>query len=179
MTTKIWCPPTPPQDACDVYIDRVSSYLYKNEAIPESQLPPIYVPPKHPKKTSPANAKGFDRSDFPMDISEADEPTNKKSPSKVARRDEPIVAPRSLFDRPSPALAKLRRDFRIQKYNNRPSGPSSLKTILGPGSVTFPIIPQPGAKPPPTPPADMAEWMVAEDYALLQVRKHYFFIFTD
>lgn len=104
-----------------------------------------------------------------MDISETEEPSSKKSPSKVARRDEPIFAPRSLFDRPSPALAKLRRDYRLQKYSVRPPVPAAVKTVLGPGSVTFPIIPSPSAKPPPPPPADMAEWMVAEDSALLTV----------
>lgn len=148
--------------------------MYKQEVIPEFQLPPIHVPPKHPKKQSPASIlsskASYERSgEFPMDIGEMEESFSKKSPSKVARRDEPIFAPRSLFDRPSPALAKLRRDYRLQKYSCRPTAPAAVKNVLGPGSVTFPIIPSPSAKPPPAPPADMAEWMVAEDYALLQV----------
>ncbi|XP_021954561.1 helicase domino isoform X3 [Folsomia candida] len=169
----IWCPPTPPEDVGDVYIEKVASYLYKQEVIPEFQLPPIHVPPKHPKKQSPASIlsskASYERSgEFPMDIGEMEESFSKKSPSKVARRDEPIFAPRSLFDRPSPALAKLRRDYRLQKYSCRPTAPAAVKNVLGPGSVTFPIIPSPSAKPPPAPPADMAEWMVAEDYALLQ-----------
>jgi E1A-binding protein p400 len=170
---QIWCPPTPPQDVADVYIDKLGGYLYKQETIPESSLPPIFVPPKHPKKQSPTSMSkaSYDRAgEFSMDISETEEPTNKKSPSKVPRRDEPIFAPRSLFDRPSPAMAKMRRDFRLQKYSgSRPTGPSAVKNVLGPGSVTFSIIPSPNAKPPPPPPADMAEWMVAEDFALLQV----------
>jgi len=109
---------------------------------------------------------------------------------KIHRRDEPIFAPRSLFDRPSPAVAKLRRDYKLQKMNmasqNRlytppmsPSPPTVLpvlgKSPLGAGAVTFPVSlpasPKSLATVPPSTPAapDFLEWLSTEDYSLLQV----------
>jgi E1A-binding protein p400 len=154
-------------------MDTCYDYLYTREMIPESQLPSVYIKPiNHPKKVPRPSVKYIDRpptSDFSVDASESEDlsPT-KKSPNKMQRRDEPIFAPRSLFDRPSPALAKLRRDYKLQKYSNRPVGPPA-KATLGPGSISFPIVPPASAKPPPPAPPDMVEWLVAEDSALLQV----------
>lgn len=148
--------------------------MYKKDLIPESNLPPVYVPPKHPKKQvvpSSVTKAGYERPpEFPMDVSETEEPAASKKSPKVQRRDEPIFAPRSLFDRPSPALAKLRRDYRLQKYSCRPAV-APTKSTLGPGSISFPIIPPSQAKPPPPAPPDMVEWMISEDFALLQVIK--------
>lgn len=38
----MWCPPTPPQDEGDVYIDYALEYLYEPTVMPESELPPVY-----------------------------------------------------------------------------------------------------------------------------------------
>ena len=67
-------------------------------------------------------------------------------------------APRSLFDRPTPALTKMRRDMKLQKCRGIMRSPSSL----------------PGLKPPtvikPTPELENSpEWVIHEDWALLQV----------
>lgn len=40
---KIWCPPTPPQDDSDVYMDYTSAYLYETKVMDESRLPPVFV----------------------------------------------------------------------------------------------------------------------------------------
>lgn len=47
---KIWCPPTPPQDDKDVYIDYSLAHLYDTQVMDEASLPPVYVP-KELKRT--------------------------------------------------------------------------------------------------------------------------------
>jgi len=179
---KTWNPPTPPTDDEDVYmpVDSCYAYLYATELIPESQLPSVFAQKVRKVEMSSINKDrhthhhqgGSQQAEF--DVSETDDgsfssPSKKSSPSKVQRRDEPIFAPRSLFDRPSPALAKMRRDFKVQKHNNRTVGPPQ-KQSLGPGAISFPIISPANAKAPPPPPADMVEWLIHEDYELLKVR---------
>lgn len=39
----MWCPPTPPQELNDVYIDMNLGMLYEEEPLKEVDLPPIYV----------------------------------------------------------------------------------------------------------------------------------------
>ena len=39
----MWCPPTPPQDDGDVYIDQALCLLYEPQVMADSQLPPVYV----------------------------------------------------------------------------------------------------------------------------------------
>lgn len=39
----MWCPPTPPQDDSDVYIDHSLSFLYEQTTMSESQLPPVFM----------------------------------------------------------------------------------------------------------------------------------------
>lgn len=70
-----------------------------------------------------------------------------------------LEPPKSLFDRPSPIVSKLRQDMRLQKYR-------------GLSRSTIPNVP--GLKPyfPPKLNADpefVPEWLIHEDYALLQV----------
>lgn len=72
--------------------------MYEQELIPESDLPPVYV--KKEIKRSRAEAG------FVLDG---------RRPVKI-RKEDNYFPPRSLFDRPSPALAKLRRDLKIQRY---------------------------------------------------------------
>ncbi|CAL8084425.1 unnamed protein product [Orchesella dallaii] len=187
MSFMIYEPPTPPQDEMDVYFDTTHGYLYDYAIMSESQLPPVYVS-KHPKKAptpvSPVAKPGvvpgivgptvIEKTPEPpkepvpeaMDV-DNDASPSKKSP-KVARREDPIFAPKSLFDRPTPAMAKLRRDLRLQRYSCRPPS-ASPKATLGPGSITFPIV-TPGTPktPPPPMPSDSMDWLIAEDYSLLQ-----------
>lgn len=72
--------------------------MYEREIIPESELPPVYV--KKEIKRSRADAG------FVLDG---------RRPVKV-RKEDTYFPPRSLFDRPTPALAKLRRDLKMQFY---------------------------------------------------------------
>lgn len=73
------------------------------------------------------------------------------------KEDSPGSAPRSLFDHPSSALQKMRRDMKMQKYRG----------------LVRPSIQVPGQKPAipskPTPDAEnLPEWTIHEDWALLQ-----------
>ena len=45
----MWCPPTPPQDDNDIYMDETLTFLYEPRVMPEQALPPIYVPKTHKK----------------------------------------------------------------------------------------------------------------------------------
>lgn len=72
--------------------------MYEREIIPESDLPPVYV-----KKE---NKRSRTEEGFAIDG---------RRPAKV-RKEDHYFPPRSLFDRPSPALVKLRRDLKMQRY---------------------------------------------------------------
>jgi hypothetical protein len=39
----MWCPPTPPQELSDVYIDHNMDFLYESSPIPEDKLPSIHL----------------------------------------------------------------------------------------------------------------------------------------
>lgn len=39
----MWCPPTPPVDDSDVYIDHALCFLYEPTIMSEAQLPPVYI----------------------------------------------------------------------------------------------------------------------------------------
>lgn len=70
-----------------------------------------------------------------------------------ARKEEQPRVPRSLFDRPTSALLKLRREAKLKQGLLKPFRP----------------VPQMLNKPPdPTP--DHPEWLIHEDWALLQVK---------
>jgi E1A-binding protein p400 len=73
------------------------------------------------------------------------------------RKEESLFAPRSLFDRPSPALAKMRRDMKLQRCRG------IMRSTTLPG-----LKPSAIAKPMPEP-ENMPEWVIHEDWALLQV----------
>lgn len=80
---------------------------------------------------------------------------------KVRYRDENLAlhTPRSLFDRPSAAILKMRQEFRAQK--SRGIARPILTPIPG-------LKPQPPVKPAPEP-DHVPEWTIAEDYAILHV----------
>ncbi|XP_052870883.1 LOW QUALITY PROTEIN: helicase domino-like, partial [Anopheles cruzii] len=138
----MWCPPTPPQDDNDLYVDYSLSFLYDTtNLIPETELPTIYV--KKADKRSRSEA-GF----YP----------DGRRPAKV-RREDTYYAPRSLFDRPTAQIAKIRKEYKLQRY----------KGIINP----FP--PMPAQKPTTVPmktkteSEGVPEWMVYEDMAILNV----------
>lgn len=47
---QVWAPPTPPQDENDIYIDYSLGFLYEQNPMPESLLPPVYVPKESNKR---------------------------------------------------------------------------------------------------------------------------------
>ncbi|XP_076106363.1 helicase domino-like isoform X3 [Mytilus galloprovincialis] len=125
----MWTPPTPPHDDNDIYIDQSMCFLYEHSTMPETQLPPIYIKKEHKKP-------------------KIESITTRKQ--KQRKEEQPRV-PRSLFDRPTSALLKLRREAKLKQGLLKPFRP----------------VPQMINKPPdPTP--DHPEWLIHEDWALLQ-----------
>lgn len=136
----MWCPPTPPQQETDVYIDHTMTFLYDINVMSESQLPPVYV--KKDGKRMRHEAGLIDS----------------RRVLKISRKDDSSVyAPRSLFERPSPALVKMRRDLKLQKYRG----------------IVRPPVPIPGMKltisKPTIDPPCWHPWTIHEDMALLKV----------
>ncbi|KAI5718798.1 hypothetical protein M8J76_000470 [Diaphorina citri] len=95
----LWSPPTPPQDDNDVYIDFSLLFLYEPDIMSEASLPPIVR---------------RDKKRLRQEVNSDGQPL-----SKIRHRDDvPPAVPRSLFDRPSPALLKLRHEVRLAKYRS-------------------------------------------------------------
>ncbi|KAK3916242.1 Helicase domino [Frankliniella fusca] len=139
----MWCPPTPPQHDNDVYIDMSMGFLYDQNIMSESQLPPVYVK-KELKRSRQA------------EVGSAGEREGRR-PLKVRPRDESSSqAPRSLFDRPSPALVKMRRDIKLQKYRGLVRSP-----------IPNPLKPQIQQRPVQEP-EYMPEWLIYEDFCLFK-----------
>uniref|UniRef100_A0A7G3AY70 Putative snf2 family dna-dependent atpase n=1 Tax=Lutzomyia longipalpis TaxID=7200 RepID=A0A7G3AY70_LUTLO len=137
----MWCPPTPPQDENDLYMDFSLGYLYEIETMAESQLPPVYVKKEFKRNRTEAGLYGDNR-----------------RPVKV-RKEDTYYPPRSLFDRPSPALAKMRRDLKLQKYRG------IFKPTLHMAAVKHQMAPVK----PLVEPEGMIEWFIYEDMAMLNV----------
>ncbi|XP_073415107.1 E1A-binding protein p400-like isoform X2 [Dendrobates tinctorius] len=136
----IWTPPTPPQDENDIYIDSVMCLMYDTNPIPESKLPPVYVRKEHKRhKTDPAAA----------------------GRKKKQRHGESVVPPRSLFDRATPGMLKVKREGKEQKKNillkQQTQFAKPLPTLAKPANESGP---------------DNPEWLISEDWALLQAVKH-------
>ncbi|GAB0094678.1 Myb-like domain-containing protein [Sergentomyia squamirostris] len=137
----MWCPPTPPQDDNDLYLDFSLCYLYDLETMAESQLPPIYV-----------------KKDYKRNRTDAGLYADNRRPVKI-RKEDTYYPPRSLFDRPSPALAKMRRDLKLQKYRG------IFKPTLHMAAVKHQMTPVK----PLVEPEGMLEWFIYEDMAMLNV----------
>ena len=73
------------------------------------------------------------------------------------RKDDQIRVPRSLFDRPTAALQKMRREAKLQR----------LKQGLKPTIKSLPSLSS--SKPMLETGGDHPEWLIHEDWALLQV----------
>uniref|UniRef100_A0A182PG60 Myb-like domain-containing protein n=1 Tax=Anopheles epiroticus TaxID=199890 RepID=A0A182PG60_9DIPT len=139
----MWCPPTPPQDDNDLYVDMSLTFLYDtSDIIPEAELPPVYI-----------------KKDYKRSRSEAGFYPDGRRPPKI-RREDTYYAPRSLFDRPTPQMAKLRKEYKLQRYKGiiKPFPP-----MLALKPTTIPM------KPPVEPEGGLPEWTVYEDMAILNV----------
>ncbi|EAA11849.4 AGAP006165-PA [Anopheles gambiae str. PEST] len=140
---QMWCPPTPPQDDNDLYVDHSLTFLYDtSDIIPEAELPPVYI-----------------KKDYKRSRSEAGFYPDGRRPPKI-RREDTYYAPRSLFDRPTPQMAKLRKEYKLQRYKGiiKPFPP-----MLAMKPTTLPM------KPPVEPEGGIPEWTVYEDMAILNV----------
>lgn len=136
----MWCPPTPPQDGNDIYIDYSLAFLYDTSAVmDDTQLPAVYVRKEYKRMRTDDG--------FYMDG---------RRPLKI-RKDDGYVPPRSLFDRPSPALAKMRKDLKQQRNRGliRSMPMANIKQQI----PVKPLIE----------PEGMAEWLIFEDRAILNV----------
>lgn len=137
----MWCPPTPPQDdESDLYIDYSLRFLYNTGSVmDDAQLPAIYIRKEYKRM----------RTDDGFYI-------DGRRPLKM-RKDDGYVPPRSLFDRPSPALAKMRKDLKQQRNRGliRSMPMANFKQQI-------PIKPL-------VEPEGMAEWLIFEDRAILNV----------
>lgn len=106
----------------------------------ESELPPVYV--KKEFKRSRVDAGFF---------------IDNRRPLKM-RKEDNYNPPRSLFDKPSPALAKLRKDLKLQRYRG------IFKTPL-----QIPALKQQIPLKPLVEPEGMVDWIIHEDIELLNV----------
>ncbi|KAG0717332.1 Helicase domino [Chionoecetes opilio] len=117
--------------------------------MPESALPPVYIKKEHKRLKLEPGGSGEGSCGL-------------RRPQKL-RREDAVHAPRSLFDRPSPAVVKIRRDLKLQKYRG----------------IIRPSIPLPGlkpallTKPPAAEPENAPEWAVHEDWAVVQAVQHH------
>uniref|UniRef100_A0A2C9JZS6 Helicase domino n=1 Tax=Biomphalaria glabrata TaxID=6526 RepID=A0A2C9JZS6_BIOGL len=148
----MWCPPTPPQDDNDIYMDETLSFLYEPRVMPEQALPPVYVPKAHKKPKLEAI-------------------TTRKQ--KQRKEEQPRV-PRSLFDKPKEVVMKQRRDAKMQRLRQNLQVPA--KIIAGRAPLGQP---QQQQQPPPTPVVakpepdpNYPEWLVHEEWALLEAVQH-------
>lgn len=136
----MWCPPTPPQDGNDIYIDYSLAFLYDTCAVmDDTQLPAVYVRKEYKRM----------RTDDGFYI-------DGRRPLKI-RKDDGYIPPRSLFDRPSPAIAKMRKDLKQQRNRGliRSMPMANIKQQI----PLKPLIE----------PEGMAEWLIFEDRAILNV----------
>uniref|UniRef100_A0A8C3NMM5 Uncharacterized protein n=1 Tax=Geospiza parvula TaxID=87175 RepID=A0A8C3NMM5_GEOPR len=135
----LWTPPTPPQDDNDIYIDSVMCLMYDTTPIPESKLPPVYVRKERKRHKTDPSAAGR---------------------KKKQRHGETVIPPRSLFDRATPGMLKMRREGKEQKKNillkQQTQFAKPLPTLVKPATEAG---------------QDNPEWLISEDWALLQAVK--------
>ncbi|XP_064889410.1 E1A-binding protein p400 isoform X13 [Columba livia] len=135
----LWTPPTPPQDDNDIYIDSVMCLMYDTTPIPESKLPPVYIRKERKRHKTDPSAAGR---------------------KKKQRHGETVIPPRSLFDRATPGMLKMRREGKEQKKNillkQQTQFAKPLPTLVKPAAEAG---------------QDNPEWLISEDWALLQAVK--------
>ncbi|XP_035827815.1 helicase domino isoform X2 [Aplysia californica] len=147
----MWCPPTPPQDDNDIYMEETLSFLYEPRVMQEQSLPPVYVPKalKKPKIETITTRK-----------------------QKQRKEEQPRV-PRSLFDKPKDVVMKQRRDAKMQRLRqNLQQVPAKMiagRATLGQQqqqATPQQIVPKPEPDP------NYPEWLVHEEWALLEAVQH-------
>ncbi|CAL1290982.1 unnamed protein product [Larinioides sclopetarius] len=150
---QIWAPPTPPTNENDIYIDYSVTFWYESSLMHEARLPPVFIK-KEAKRLK-------------IDPVVSAVATTRK---QKVRKDDMVNIPRSLFDRPSAAILKMRREVKLQKVKGLMVGTSSLPK---PSIASFPGLKQPPLavvnKPTVDPHQDKPDWLVQEDWAILQV----------
>ncbi|XP_036609496.1 E1A-binding protein p400-like [Trichosurus vulpecula] len=136
----------------------------------QTEIMPLWTPPTPPQDDNDIyidpvmclmyEATPIQESKLPPVYVRKEHRRPKAEPSAVGRKKkqrhgEVVIPPRSLFDRVTPGTSKLRREGREQKKNN----PTKQQTQF--------------AKPSPTAEAgqDSPEWLISEDWALLQAVK--------
>ncbi|GBM77545.1 E1A-binding protein p400 [Araneus ventricosus] len=149
----IWAPPTPPTNENDIYIDYSVTFWYESSLMHEARLPPVFIK-KEAKRLK-------------IDPVVSAVATTRK---QKVRKDDMVNIPRSLFDRPSAAILKMRREVKLQKVKGLMVGASSLPK---PSIASFPGLKQPPLavinKPTVDAHQDKPDWLVQEDWAILQV----------
>lgn len=181
---QLWAPPTPPAGDDDVYVDNSQLYLYESEVMPEHALPPVFVRKNASKRLRTESGAG------------AGTPLMRRGGLSKSRGDG-HSGPKSLFDRPSDVLVKLRKEAKLLKLKRQPptsgtllaqrtptrpqpatgQSASSPTPSGGPATPGQPATPVAAANAPrrPTdaavaaPEGTQVEWTLSEDWAILQV----------
>ncbi|UXI14410.1 E1a binding protein P400 [Sarcoptes scabiei] len=113
-TMPIWAPPTPPQDENDFYVDYSLGCLYDRNVMTESQLPPVYVPKDHNKR---------------LKIDHSGRKQSSVSSNTSIRRDDVLNLPKSLFDRATSMINRLRLEIIINKLKLWPGSQNIISSI--------------------------------------------------
>lgn len=181
---QVWTPPTPPQDDNDIYIDSVMMLMYDTTPMPESKLPPVYIRKEHKRlKMDPSGERSVvvsPKNILPHLILLSElilslwtirvgilawtvslfSPYSFACPAAARKKKkghgETVIPPRSLFEKAS--MLKVRREGKDQKKN------FSLKQ-QAPFAKPLPSLVKPAMEAG----QDNPEWLISEDWALLQV----------
>ena len=145
-------------------MDYTAAYLYETQVMDESRLPPVFIRKELKRVRKESVHVQPDDGKISCEFSYEsrryyDSIQTGRRPAKI-RKEETVYAPRSLFDRPSPALAKLRRDIKLQKFRGiiRPPVPLTNLSLKPPPMPVRPIEES----------ENTPEWLVHEDFILLQ-----------
>ncbi|KAH6932897.1 hypothetical protein HPB50_010505 [Hyalomma asiaticum] len=150
----IWAPPTPPQDENDLYIDYSVGFLYEPSVMSESSLPAVYIKKEAKRlKVDPLSTVTAAR-------------------KQKSRKEDAVHIPKSLFDRPTAAILKMRREAKLQKVKNlMVCGAGQLPPKALTSLPSRPLAQQGGfmaARPLLDLSPDTPEWLIHEDWAILQ-----------
>ncbi|XP_041456348.1 helicase domino-like isoform X3 [Lytechinus variegatus] len=151
----IWAPPTPPQDDNDVYIDHVMCLGYEPSIMTESQLPPVF----HKKETKKIKVEQGAVVPTRKIKSHGHHHHHHHHQKSETVQQPPMLPtpPQSLFNRPSAALLRMRREAKQQK----------MRALAGkPVVKPMPVVHRPATSE--TTSIDKLEWLINEDWALLQ-----------
>ncbi|XP_064613460.1 helicase SRCAP-like isoform X3 [Liolophura sinensis] len=146
----LWAPPTPPQDDNDLYIDQTIFFMYEPMPMTETQLPPVYVK----KETRKTKVETMSRR-LLQKQSSSDASAQLQARKLKQRKEEAPRVPRSLFERPTATIVKLRKEAKLQKLK---------QGLIRP----FRQLPASSNKPVMDITPDHPEWLIHEDWALLQ-----------